>query len=319
MKRFDCVTLGETMLRLAPTGDQRLEQTRELQIQIGGAESNVAVALARMGKQVAWVSRLPLNPLGRQTAQAIRQQGVSVEGVAWAENARMGLYYVESGPTPRGIRVWYDRAGSAASAMTPDDLPLDLIAAAHWLHLTGITPALSESCAATVQTAMQHAHQHGLTVSFDVNYRALLWPPPAAAKGLEPFCREADYVTVALRDAVNLFSAPDDTEQAARSLQQRWGGTLIITSGDSGAVAYDGTTLATSSALPTTIIDRLGAGDAFSAGVICRRLEDASLADALQFGAALAALKLTIPGDMALVNRDEVEALLTGTASSLQR
>src|SRR5690606_19370913 len=123
--------------------------------------------------------------------------------------------------------------------------PLDLIAAAHWLHLTGITPALSESCAATVQTAMQHAHQHGLTVSFDVNYRALLWPPPAAAKGLEPFCREADYVTIALRDAVNLFSAPDDTEQAARSLQQRWGGTLIITSGDSGAVAYDGTTLAT--------------------------------------------------------------------------
>lgn len=318
-KRFDCITLGETMLRLSPPGTQRLEQTRSLGLHIGGAESNFAAALARMGQRVAWVSRLPQNPLGLQTAQAIRQQGVNIEGVRWAENERMGLYFVEHGPAPRGVRVWYDRAGSAASRMSPEDLPLDMIAASRWLHLTGITPALSAGCAATAQAAMQHARQHGLMISFDVNYRALLWPPEQAASILEPLCQEADYVTAALRDAVSLFGAPDRADQAAQALQARWGGTVLITSGDSGAVACDGIQITNGAAFLTTIVDRLGAGDAFSAGVICRLLEAAPLADALNFGAALAALKLTIEGDMALVNRSEVEALIAGGLSGLQR
>lgn len=319
MGAFDLITLGETMLRLCPPGNLRLEQTSQLEMTFGGSESNVAVNLARLGKRVAWHSRLPDHPLGHQVAATLRKHGVSVDSVVWTKNERLGLYFVEYGTEPRSTQVWYDRADSAASHMQPQELPLDEIAEARWLHITGITPALSDSCAATVEAAIDHAQRHHVTISFDVNYRAKLWSVEKAASVLHSLCERADYVFLALRDARLLWQVSEDAAQAARTLHERWGATILLTQGDSGASAFDGNCLFQSAIVPTVIVDRIGAGDAFAAGVICRLLEDSELEAALEFGIAMAALKLTIAGDMAIVSREEVEIVLNRLHSGLHR
>lgn len=316
---YDLITFGETMLRLAPPPNQRLEGAMELQVNVGGAESNVAVNLARLGKRTAWFSRLPDNPLGHTARNIIRQHGVDVSHVVWSDDQRMGLYFVETGLPPRGALVWYDRQYSAASQLAPDDLPLEIFSQSRWLHLTGITAALSPTCRACVRVSIDHARKQNVTVSFDVNYRSLLWDASTAVRTLTPFCEAADVVFVARRDAVLLWGAPDDASECADWVQRKWGGTVIVSDGQRGAVINDGEKLVSRPSLPTQVIDRVGAGDALAAGVICRLLEHAALEDALRFGLALAALKLSMPGDFALTNRDEVETLLEKRSESLRR
>lgn len=316
---YDLITFGETMLRLAPPPNQRLEGAMELQVNVGGAESNVAVNLARLGKRTAWFSRLPDNPLGHTARNIIRQHGVDVSHVVWSDDQRMGLYFVESGLPPRGALVWYDRQYSAASQLAPDDLPLEIFSQSRWLHLTGITAALSPTCRACVRVAIDHARKQNVTVSFDVNYRSLLWDASTAVRTLTPFCEAADVVFVARRDAVLLWGAPDDASECADWVQRKWGGTVIVSDGQRGAVINDGEKLVSRPSLPTQVIDRVGAGDALAAGVICRLLEHAALEHALRFGLALAALKLSMPGDFALTNRGEVETLLEKRSESLRR
>ena len=317
--RYDLITLGETMLRLVPPGTLRLGQSGSLDLSFGGAESNVAANLARLGRRVSWWSRLPDNPLGHQLAGVLRSHGVDTGDVLYRDGERLGVYFIEYGTDPRGIRVLYDRANSAASHMRPADVPDAWLASGRWLHLTGITPALSDTCRATVQHAIDTAKANGASVSFDVNYRALLWPPDAAGSALAPFCAAADVVFVALRDAHNLFGAAGDAQTVASTLQAKWGGMLIVTDGDSGAAACDGADPVFVPALPATVIDRIGAGDAFASGVIDRLLDGLPLTDALRYGAALAALKLSIPGDIAQVTRAEVDALLEQSGAGLHR
>jgi 2-dehydro-3-deoxygluconokinase len=316
---IDVFTFGETMLRLAPPANIPLEATGNFAVTPGGAESNVAANLAHLGWHSAWFSRLPDTPLGTLTAQMIRAHGVNTDSVSYVSGERMGLYFVEFGAAPRGIRVWYDRAQSAASHMQPDDLPYEAIAQSRWLHMTGITPALSANCRQTVRAALDFARSRGITVSFDVNYRALLWSAADAARTLEPFCKDADVVMIARRDAINLFHAPDDLHTCVQQLQQRWGGTVAVTAGDAGAAASSGTDVFSSPALPVTIIDRVGAGDAFSSGMIGCLLDGHDLQYALRFSTALSALKLTIPGDIAIITRAQVEALMGGSAAELRR
>jgi 2-dehydro-3-deoxygluconokinase len=315
----DFITFGETMLRLSPAGFARLEGSSALSMTIGGSESNVAVNMARLGKRSVWFSRLADNPLGHTALNQIREHGVDVSQVVWDSEHRMGLYFVEFGQSPRGIQVWYDRQHSAASHMTPADLPLEAIAGARWLHCTGITPALSTSCHEAVTLAIAHARQAGVRVSFDVNYRARLWDAPTAAAALAPLCQQADVVFIARRDAVKLWGAPQEAADCAAAMQQAWGGTIVVSDGERGAVITDGAVLARQPSVPTAIVDRLGAGDALAAGVLCRLLEDAALEDALRFGLALAALALSVPGDIARVSRAEVEAVLANAVDALKR
>lgn len=316
---YDLFTLGETMLRLAAPPNVPLQAAHSFEIGPGGTESNVAANLAHLGWRCAWYSRLPDNPLGYLVAQEIRSHGVDTDSVAFVDGERMGLYFLEFGAAPRGVRVWYDRAGSSASRMQPSDLPLERIAASRWLHLTGITPALSASCAATTRAALDFARSRSIPVSFDVNYRALLWSHKDAAVALEPLCRDADVVVVAHRDAINLFGAPEDAGACARSLQERWGGIVAVTAGDAGAAASQGQGVVSSPAVPVTIVDRVGAGDAFSAGLIGSLLDGQPLEQALRYGTTLSALKLTIPGDIAIVTRSQVDALMNGASADVRR
>jgi 2-dehydro-3-deoxygluconokinase len=318
--RFDLITLGETMLRLAPPDQLRLGQSQSLALNFGGAESNVAANLARLGRRTSWWSRLPDNPLGHQLVDHLRSHGVNTDDVLLCDGERLGIYFIEYGTAPRGIKVWYDRANSAASRMHRVQLPDTWLKSGGWLHLTGITPALSQSCDELVGYALEQAQALGSIVSFDVNYRALLWSAEDAARQLAKFCHAGDVTFIARRDAHHLFGVSGETSaDVASTLQSEWSGIVIVTDGDAGVAACDGDKVYAVAAVPAKVIDRIGAGDAFASGVIDRLLDKAPLDEALQFGTVLAALKLSIAGDIAMVGRAEVQQLLDASQPTVHR
>ena len=188
MTRYDVVTLGESMLRLTPPGDLRIEQTLSFDIWVGGTESNTAVGLARLGLDVAWFSRLPASPLGRYISNRIAQYGVDTSQVVWAPDERLGIYFHEKAQAPRASEIIYDRRDSAMSRMTLRDLPADLFRAgeAQLFHTTGITMAISETARESALEAMRRAQAAGWRTSFDTNYRGKLWSGAEAANRLPP-------------------------------------------------------------------------------------------------------------------------------------
>ncbi len=228
----DVVTFGETMIRLSTPVGERLETATALEASIGGAESNVAIALARLGRRVAWLSVLPRNPFGARIAGEIRRHGVDVSHVRWVARGRVGVYYLDMGAPPRPTHVLYDRAGSAVAECQPDDLDVDLAARARLLHLTGITPALSPACAEVARRLAEAALAAGVPLSFDVNYRALLWSPEQAAETLAPLCQAATVLFCGRNDARTLWGLDGSEEEVVRALAQRFGAaTTVLTLG----------------------------------------------------------------------------------------
>src|SRR5437868_478746 len=190
---FDVVTFGEAMIRLAPPGFRRLEQAQALEVQVGGAELNAAVALARLGRSAAWVSRLTRNPLGRLLANKAREAGVNTDHVVWTDDDRVGLYFLEFGAAPRASSVLYDRKGSAIAAVRPGTVPWAAVfAGARWFHVTGITPALSPAAAQTTRAALQAARAACLSTSIDLNYRAKLWTQAEAGRWMTELMGHCD-------------------------------------------------------------------------------------------------------------------------------
>lgn len=308
-KRYDVLTLGETMIRLAPPRWQRLEQADLLEVAVGGAESNVAVALSRLGLQTAWVSRLTDNPLGHRIAQALRAHGVDVSHVIWTPTGRVGMYFVEFGQPPRATTVLYDRRGSAMSEMTLGDFNPTLLDEARLLHVSGITPALSPACCALAEGVLRMAAERGVLRSFDVNYRAKLWSADEARAALELMCVGVDVLFVTQQDAQRLFERQSDAPEMLRWLQARFTvGVAVMTMGKEGAIALDRDgCFYKGQAEPTPEVDPLGSGDAFAAGFLFGYLTDGNLASALQLGASAAALKRTIPGDLALISLEDLQ------------
>ena len=322
LRAWDMVTFGETMLRLNAPGFGRLEEATTLDVRIGGSESNTAVALARLGKRVAWWSRLPANPLGRRIENEIRRWGVDTSGVMWdsKDEARAGLYFLDFGVPPRGIDVYYDRARSSITTVRPDHIDLSRIEESHLLHLSGITPALSESCGETVRFMMQMAEQYGTQISFDVNYRAKLWTPDEAKRTLAPLLPMVDVLLCPLADAQSVFGITGTGPEVARAFRDKYGvGAAVITMGGGGSVACDDANdfAATPFALGQ-VVDRVGAGDAFNAGVLWGWLQD-DLKLGLETGTAMAALKHTVPGDLLLSTKEEIEAARSQTFTGIRR
>jgi 2-dehydro-3-deoxygluconokinase len=307
---MDVVTLGETMLRFSASDGQSLEAADAYRVDIAGAESNVAIDLARMGLATGWVSRMPDNPLGRKVTGELRRHGVDVSRVVWVPGEeRQATFFIEFAPLPRGTQVIYDRARSAFSRMQPQQVDWDYVRAARWLHLSGITPALGAGPLATVERAMTEAAAAGLTISFDVNYRSRLWSEAQAAECLAPLMSQAQVLICALRDGVALFGVPDDLEDGVTALHERFRPDItIVTLGDDGVIAYD-RQLYRQPAPPVETVDPIGSGDAFTAGFIAGYLED-GLAHGLRLGVGLAALKRTYRGDVVWCTRQELLAAL---------
>jgi 2-dehydro-3-deoxygluconokinase len=277
-----------------------------------------------MGLRARWVSRLPDDGRGRRVARSLAAHGVDVSGVVWdrAPGARVGVFFVEAGAAPRATEVIYDRADSAASRLAPADLPADLIATCRHLHVTGITPALSESCARAVAHAVGAAKRLGRTVSLDVNYRARLWPPGRAAETLGPLLPQADLLITAADDVRLLWDIAGTGAEVAAALRARFGPPAVaVTLGADGVLVDDGSAAVQVAAPPVAeMVDRLGAGDAFAAGLLTGFLEDRDLARGARLGMAMASLKLTLPGDEFFCTRAEVEALAAGeTVTTVRR
>ena len=242
--RYDVITLGETMLRLTPPNLKRIEQTTTFDIEVGGSESNMAIGLARLGLKVLWLSRLTNNPLGRLLERTIAGHGVDTSRVIWTERDRIGLYFLEEGKVPRGSQVIYDRKQSAISQMKPVELPIDLFRSdcARLLHLSGITPALSPNLALTAKRALNLAKEAGWQVSFDLNYRGLLWTPAAALKGCTPFIQAADILLAPLDDVRLIYDLDPEltSEQILNLLQQHAPQAIIVlTLGKDGAIGVE--------------------------------------------------------------------------------
>ncbi|HVX29931.1 MAG TPA: sugar kinase [Nitrolancea sp.] len=308
MADYDLVAFGETMIRLSTPLGQRLETSTALDIGIGGAESNVAIALARLGRRVAWGSVLPRNPFGLRIAAELRRHQVDDRQITWTDQGRVGVYYLDSGAPPRPTHVIYDRAASSIALCDPDEIDTSLATRARLLHLTGITPALSASCAEITRRFAERAQEASVPLSFDVNYRARLWTPQQAAATLEPLCASATVLFCGRNDARTLWGIVGDNEAILAELARRFGAaTTVLTLGDEGAlVRTESGDVLHDSAPAVQVVDKVGAGDAFAAGFLHGYL-DGDIPRALRLGVALASLKMTIHGDLALITAHELE------------
>lgn len=336
------VSFGEIMLRLKSPEHERLFQRPELEATFGGGESNVAVSLSILGRSSAFVTAVPENPLADAALRQVRSYGVDVTGVKRSKLGRLGIYFLETGANQRASTVVYDREGTSIQAVQPGDFDWPAIFnGATWFHVTGITPALSQTAADTTLQAMQEAKKAGLKVSLDLNYRKKLWnygkKAPQVMSTLVPFvdvlvANEED-IQMCLgieAEGVNVHGgvvSSDAYRLLAQKVKKAYPqvSVLAITlrasrSADSNgwSAVLDGTQgfVASKTYAIDDIIDRVGGGDSFSAGLIFGLTEwPQDEAKALEFAVAASCLKHSIPGDVNLSTRQEVESLMAGDAS----
>jgi 2-dehydro-3-deoxygluconokinase len=333
------VTFGELMLRLSPPGAERLLQSPELHATFGGGEANVAVSLAHFGLASQYVTRLPNNALGDAAVRALRAEGVLVDQIQRG-GTRLGLYFAETGAAQRASTVLYDRAHSAISEIAAGSVPWGAVmTGAAWFHWTGITPALGAGPAACVGEAIEAARKAGARVSVDLNYRRKLWSEPEAQAVMRPLVRGADLIIANEEDlqcvlgvtvaGAGVATAALDVaayERAAADVARAFNVARVavtlresFSASDNGwsAVLYDAASSAAhrSQRYEIRVVDRIGAGDSFAAGLIFGLLQGWDAAAALRFGVAASALKHTIPGDFNRVSVSEVQQLAAGNAS----
>lgn len=315
----DLVTFGESMLRLSPPDAERLETADEFDVHVAGAESNVAVAAQRLGLDAAWTSKVPATPLGRKVTSTLANHGVTVD-VTRAESGRLGTYYLETGGPPRGTNVIYDRAGAAVTTATPEELALERVRTAEGFHTTGITPGLSATLRETTATILAEAQSAGTTTTFDLNYRSKLWEPAAAREAITGVLDDVDVLVVARRDAETVLGLEGDAESIARELDAEYGfEVVVVTRGQAGALALVDGRVLEQPTFDATDAYPVGTGDAFVGGFLSRYLRDQPVDEALAYGAAAAAIKRSIPGDIAVVTPEEIETVLAGEDADISR
>lgn len=306
----DLVTLGEVLLRLAIPSPTRFETARQLDLQIGGAEANVAAACARLGLRTAWISALPANPWGERIRRELTGHGIDCGHVHMTDGARVGVYFLEYGVPPRPVRVLYDRRESAFARLTAARVEWEPVRRARMVHLTGITPALGEGPRSLVERALAEA----AAVSFDVNYRATLWSPAEARAFLDPVLPRVRYLFIGQSEAQTLFGfagSPEQTLDGLARLAPK--ATISLQRGEEGSTVLDGGRLVRPSRRPAVqVVDPIGAGDAYAAGFLWATLTGRGLQEAVDAGTAVAALKCSTWGDIALVSPQDVADVLAG-------
>jgi 2-dehydro-3-deoxygluconokinase len=290
----DVVTLGETMALLVPPRVGPLRHARTLDLGVAGAESNLAVGVARLGGRAAWIGRVGDDEFGRLVRMTLAGEGVHAVAVVDGE-APTGLM-VKERRTAHTTRVQYYRKGSAGSRLRADDLDENLIRAAKVLHVTGITLALSPSARDAVHAAIEIARAAGVLVSFDVNHRTALWSDATASTEVREVVKRADVVLATEEEARLVVDAPDAAGLAGR-LAQYGAAHVLIKRGADGAVALVDGVQHTVPAVPVAAVDPVGAGDAFGAAYLTVLCRDGSADERLRAAAAAGAFAVTVPGD----------------------
>jgi len=323
------VVFGELMLRLDAAGFNRFVQAENFTARYTGAEANVAVGLSRLGIPAAVVSRVPEHELGQACIDALRRYGVDTEFVLRG-GERLGVLYVETGHSQRPSRIIYDRAHSAFSTLKPAEFHWpEILGSAGWLHLSGTAPALGAGPRAAQAAALRFARKHRVKVSYDCNYRSLLWSVAAARRVLPGLIEGIDLFLGTPHDAKTLFGIRGDPASCAQSLREKFSirhVAFTLREGEHFNVNRLQCLLAGPDGVHQSreyeihIVDRIGAGDAFAAGMIHSLINGRAGAEAVEFAAAACCLKQSIPGDFALVSAAEVEELAaTGNSGRIRR
>ncbi|WP_330632408.1 sugar kinase [Halocatena halophila] len=308
----DVLTLGETMVMMNPHESGPLRHIMDFRKRIGGAESNVATGIARLGHSASWISRLGDDPLGRYVRDTIRGAGVDTQYVQFDADAPTGLMFKERREL-RESSVYYYRDGSAASRMGPEIVPEDALAETEYLHLSGITPALSDSCATLIDDVIDRANDHDVTISFDPNLRFKLWEPAQMRRTLLPMIERCDIVLPGIEEATTLIEMTEPAAIAEKFLAM--GPTeVVVKCGEDGAYVgteslgkhLDGYTV-------ERVVDPVGAGDGFAAGYLSGRIDGLDPVTATDRANAVGALATTVTGDVeGLPTRTELRQFTDG-------
>jgi 2-dehydro-3-deoxygluconokinase len=339
MARKKTVAFGEVLLRLSAPGYERLLQSPVLGATFGGAEANVAVSLAHLGASSHFVTRLPANAVGDAAVRALRAEGVEVDCVQRG-GSRVGIYFTETGASQRASSVLYDRAGSAMAEIDPAGLPWrEWMSGAAWFHTTGITPALGAATAECTRAAIGAARQAGATVSLDLNYRAKLWDIEHARRVMRPLVSQVDLLVANEEDLQTMLGVTVERTDvrggrldveayraaAERVVQDHGVRRVAVTLRESlsasengwSAILYDGPskTLHRGPRYVVRLVDRIGGGDSFAAGLVFALLDCSPPEDALRFAVAASVLKQTIPGDFNRASAEEIRRLASGDES----
>lgn len=334
------VTMGEIMLRLSTPNNEKFIQADEFDINYGGGEANVAVSLANYGHDAEFVSALPKNPIGDAAIATLRKYNVGTKHIS-RSGERVGIYFLETGSAMRASNVVYDRANSSISTAKADEFDFDeIFKDTDWFHFTGITPAVSDSAAKLTEAALKAAKKAGVTVSVDLNFRKKLWSSEKAKRIMTNLMQYVDVCIGNEEDAEKVLGfKPGNTDVTAGELElngyvdifnqmcDQFKFKYVISSlresfsasnNDWSACIMDGATREFYHSKKyhiTPIVDRVGGGDSFAAGLICGLCDKKDFKSALEFAVAASALKHTIPGDFNLVTREDVEGLAGGDGS----
>lgn len=331
------VTFGEIMLRLAPNGYYRFFQNDQLQATFGGGEANVAVSLANFGLDAAFVTKLPDHAIGQAAVNSLRYFGVDTSKIVRGGN-RVGIYYLEKGASQRGSVCIYDRAGSSIQTADVSDFNWDeIFEGAEWFHFTGITPALGETLVEICKEACIAAKNHGVKVSCDLNYRGKLWTRDQARTAMTELCKYVDVCISNEEDAKDVFGIEAENtdiysgkldkegyKSVAKQLADKFGfekvaitlrSSISASDNDWAAMLYDGKDYCFSKEYHLHIVDRVGGGDSFGAGLIYSLVTGKSTKDAVEFAVAASALKHSVEGDFNRMSVSEVEKLAKGDGS----
>lgn len=331
------ITFGEIMLRLAPQGYDRFVQAKEFSAVYGGGEANVAVSLANYGKEAYFVTKLPKHEIGQCALNELRRFGVSIDYIVRG-GERLGIYYCEKGASQRPSKVIYDRARSSISEAKSEDFNWkDIFKDAEWFHFTGITPALSDVCAEITLEAVKAAKELGVKISVDLNYRKKLWSTEKAGRVMGEIVKYCDVVIANEEDAEKVFGIKaEETDitngslneegykKVAEQLLNRFNLEYVaITLRESfsashngwSGMLYDGKDFFTSKKYDIQIVDRVGGGDSFGAGLIYGLTSGMGSQESLEFAVAASCLKHSIEGDFNLASLEEVTTLAQGDGS----
>lgn len=329
------VTFGEVMMRLSPPGYEKFAQATSLELVYGGGEANVAMSCAYLGMKAAHVTRFPENALGKAATQFLRKHWLSTEHVIYGDKM-IGKYFLEKGAVHRSSEVIYEREGSSFSLIEPDMIDWEhVLKDADWFHFTGITPAISEGAANCCLNAIKTANKMGIMVSGDINSRDNMWKYGKSMQEVMPeLVENCDVVITSSRGIHEMFSLGepgDKYRDSARKLMERFPKIQKVVGKKRESISashqqiqgkmWNGTEYIKSENLNIThVIDRVGTGDAFAAGLIYGLLHYQNDLEALSFASAACALKHTVPGDVNLVSLENVTNLMGGdTTGSIKR
>lgn len=331
------VTFGEILLRLSPAGYYRFLQAENYGATFGGGEANVAVSLANFGLDASFITKLPTHEIGQAAVNSLRKFGVDTSGIVRGGD-RVGIYFLEKGASQRPSKVIYDRAHSSIAEANADDFNWEeIFDGADWFHFTGITPALGDNLTEICLTAVKTAKKLGLKVSCDTNYRSKLWSLEKATGVMTELMKYVDVCITNPGDAKDLFGIISDKKDfslknpdnagavsIAEKLKKAFGfekvaltfrTNLSASDNNWAAMLYDGANSFFSKKYTMHIVDRVGGGDSFSAGLIYALINNYSAQSAIEFAVAASCLKHTVEGDFNCVSLAEVENLAGGDGS----